>query len=167
MQGITNGVRSTNRPLNGNRPKEIVYAEDQLNLPGIWSALEEATGEIAGLLNRKSIQLMSLAAHDEKVLDHERNLQTAAFADEEFYALSVAAQEREIKRRILTDGELQAMLSQQRNLKADLEQIEVDLRSAEIQHRAHVSRLNSVSEYLRYLTSARDARTVMESQLPY
>jgi hypothetical protein len=166
MQGITNGVRA-NRALNGNRPKEIAYVEDQLDLPGVWASLDQATGEINSLLNRKSIQLMSIAAHDEKVLSHEHDLQAATYSDPDFFALSVAAQEREMKRRFLLDGEMQSLLAQQRSLKAELEQIEVDLRSNEIAHRAYVARLNSISEYLRYLTSARDARTVMESQLPY
>ncbi len=149
------------------RPKEIAFVEDQLRLPDIWNALEKSTEEIEGLLQRKSIALMAVAAQDEKVRDHETDALATLAGDELYTTQSVARQERMVKECRSADKTLREMERTLRHMKFELDQLDVDLRSAEKWQAAHLARLNSASSYMDFLSSARNARSVMEASVCY
>lgn len=147
------------------RPREIAFAEDQLRLPQLWQELQQAQAQVEALLQRKSITLLARSNQDEKLAEAERDIELKVIADGD--TKSVAARERAIKDALMSDETYQALHAHSGTLRAELDQIDIDLRAVELQHRAIIATLNSASEYMAFLTAARNARSVAEVALPY
>lgn len=153
------------------RPKEIEFVEDRLGLLTHLQQIEWRQSQVEVFLGRRGVQTQVIRDAEFAIEDRERNLTNNVVAESEGLP-SVAALDRAIKLAINTDDDLSKMRQDLVLKQNELDQIQADLREHELGHRASIASAAACTEYMAFLRSARDARTmhartVHEDMLPY
>lgn len=164
-------ARTTTRGKADKRDQAMVFAEDNLGLTAAWQELDDAQPEVERLLNHKSMVLGSRAEVQRRLQMIESEVLTEIIAERAKLAesgekpRSLAAEEREREERLLAHEDFQKQRAGLHMLEVEVLTVENDLRGAELRHRAAIGKLASISSYLGFLTSARDARTTREQNI--
>jgi len=148
------------------RPREITFAEQELNIHGLWEDLQVTQGQVEIYLGRKTQMLGIIRDAELAMNEREQNIINRLMEDKDSLP-SMAAVDRAIKQAVGSDDELSRMRADLVSKKNMFDEIEGELRAHELKHRTLIARMGQVSDYMRFLTSARDARTVAEKALPY
>lgn len=148
------------------RPREITYAEDTLGVHEIFTEIETVAKQLEAALESQNEFKQSLRLRDEEIEEIEYDLAVEVKAADP--KLSLAAQEREVKSRLM-DSHIWAQAKLSRNNKADeLSSMEILVRTLELRHRTLVARMNELGGYFQYLAACKNARTsAVEIKWPY
>lgn len=152
-------------------PREIKYAEDVLKFTERMEDVSQRNDAVAIWLHRKAQMEQIIRDARKAIADREEAITLQVVEDvtgaPEGAKTSVAALERLTKQAIMVDETLVAAKQKLVNHENEMSDIEAGYREAELGHRAAITQLRAVSEYMAYLRSARDARTLADTQLPY
>lgn len=149
-----------------NKPKEMVFVEDELGLTGHLEKLEMHHSQAAQQLGRESMVEQIIRDAEFAIADREREL-TMRVIEEDGGTSSVAAIDRAVKHTLGSDAELGKMKAQLVLHKNELTQVQADLREHKMGHAGSVASLNAVAAYINLLTATRAAQTAFVAASPY
>lgn len=146
------------------RNRAIRYAEDELGVHTCFQKAVETEQALKSLLPKRAAA-EGLIRHLDVELDGQRmrireDLRNTADAEK----LSATAFESKYKDIVGSDLTMHDLTTELGKAKDDLANLDVEIRSLDLEHRTAIARMNELGGYFAYLASARNANTAARTQ---